>query len=57
MEFLVEQKNIKGGSGANFIVAWASDLSASTPIVEAVMIGTKDGQNVSFVSRGVKIGR
>lgn len=52
-EFLVEQDDTAGGSGANFIVTWVSDKAIVNPIVEAVMIDTKRNQGISFVARGV----
>lgn len=50
--FLVEQSDIRGGSGANFIVAWKSDSAVYEPIIEAVMIGHAEGQSISFKSIG-----
>ena len=54
-EFLVEQKKIEGGSGANFIVDWVSDTKVNKPVIEAVMIGIKDQASISFVRSGVAI--
>lgn len=42
----------KGGVGANFIVKWAAEKNVNIPIIECVMIGTKSGQGISFVSGG-----
>ena len=50
--FMVEQSDIRGGSGANFIVAWKSDSAVYEPIIEAVMIGHSGGQSISFKSIG-----
>lgn len=50
--FLVEQSDIRGGSGANFIVAWKSDSAVYEPIIEAVMIGHAEGESISFKSIG-----
>lgn len=57
MEIVVEEQDVSGGSGANFIVEWRSDGPVSRPVVEAVMISTRSGQGVSFTSRGVTIER
>lgn len=51
-EFLVEEKEESGGSGASFLVQWSSDAVVSEPVIEAVMIGTAGGQGISFLSRG-----
>jgi hypothetical protein len=52
MEFLVEERDVRGGSGANFIVEWASQDFVSGPVIEAVMIGATSQQGISFVCPG-----
>ena len=54
-EFLVAQKEIEGGSGANFIVEWISDTTVNKPVIEAVMIGIEGQTSISFVRTGVAI--
>lgn len=41
-----------GGVGANFIVRWNASKEINAPIVECLMIGTKSGQGISFISPG-----
>ena len=41
-----------GGVGANFIVKWKSGKIANEPIIECIMLGTRSGQGISFVSPG-----
>lgn len=55
MEFVVEEQDVSGGSGANFIVEWRAEGAVNPPVVEAVMISTRSGQGISFTSRGVPI--
>ena len=55
VEFLVAQKEIEGGSGANFIVEWASDTKVNQPVIEAVMIGIEGQTSISFVRTGIAI--
>jgi hypothetical protein len=56
VEYLVPESDIRGGSGANFIVEWSgSDGDVNPPIVEALMIGSSGGQGISFVQRGSEI--
>ena len=54
-EFLVAQREIEGGSGANFIVEWVSDTKVNQPVIEAVMIGIEGQTSISFVRTGVAI--
>jgi hypothetical protein len=34
------------------MVTWKSETGVNPPIIEAIMIGAKSGQGISFVSRG-----
>jgi hypothetical protein len=51
----IEEKDVSGGFGANFIVRWDADRSINAPIIECVMIGATSGQGISFVSPGQEI--
>ncbi|HOT43530.1 MAG TPA: DUF3124 domain-containing protein [Spirochaetota bacterium] len=53
VQYLVRESDIKGGPGANFIVAWRSSRPVSAPVIESIMIGTGGQQGISFTSRGV----
>ncbi|MCU7836093.1 MAG: DUF3124 domain-containing protein [gamma proteobacterium symbiont of Taylorina sp.] len=50
-EILIEMKDTRGGSGANFIVEWVSDLPVYEPVIEAIMVGNSNN-NVFFKSTG-----
>lgn len=51
-DFFVDQRDDRGGAGANFIVEWESEKPVSKPIVEAVMAGISGTQGLSFVRSG-----
>lgn len=51
----IEEKDVSGGFGANFIVRWTADRVINAPIIECVMIGATSGQGISFVSPGQEI--
>lgn len=51
----IEERDVSGGFGANFIVRWAGDKPVNAPIIECVMIGATSGQGISFVSPGQEI--
>lgn len=51
----IEEKDVTGGFGANFIVRWKADRVINAPIVECVMIGATSGQGISFVSSGQEV--
>ena len=55
IEYLVAQKEIEGGSGANFIVEWISDTKVNMPVIEAVMIGIEGQTSISFVRTGIAV--
>lgn len=50
-EFLIEKNDTRGGSGANFIVEWASDIPVYEPVIEAIMVGGVNN-GISFKSFG-----
>lgn len=47
---VVEQDDLRGGVGANFIVRWHADEPVHPPVVETVMITTESTQGISFRS-------
>ena len=51
-DFIVDQNDRTGGSGANFLVEWVAETEVYEPIVEAVMVSTTSQQGISFVSVG-----
>ena len=57
LEFVVDQNDESGGSGANFLIGWEGSEEDAGPIAEAVMIGTASGQGLSFVTTGTRIRR
>ena len=50
--YILPEGDTTGGSGANFLVKWQSTKKVNPPLIEGVMIGTRSGQGISFVSRG-----
>jgi hypothetical protein len=55
IRYVVAEKDVKGGSGANFLVRWESDAPVNDPVVESVMIGAQSGQGISFTSQAREI--
>jgi len=51
----IKEKDTSGGIGSNFIVRWKAERKVNTPVIEAVMIGEKSGQGISFISPGQEI--
>ncbi|WAC07823.1 MAG: DUF3124 domain-containing protein [Thermodesulfobacteriota bacterium] len=49
---IIQESDKSGGSGASFIVTWESKSNVTAPLIEAIMIGTKGQQGVSFTSHG-----
>ncbi len=55
LEIVIEEEDIEGGSGANFVFDWAMQSDRNPPLFEAVMISTYGQQGLSFTTRGVQI--
>ena len=57
IEYVIEEEDVKGGTGANFIVNWGAFKNDVKPIFQGVMISTSGQQGLSFVTEGVSISR
>ncbi len=51
-EFIVDERDEAGGSGANCILRWEAAEAINAPVVESVMIGASSNQGISFVCAG-----
>jgi hypothetical protein len=52
VEFYIPEDDLRGGSGANFVVTWSAQGPIAEPMAEAIMIGTIGNASYSFVSQG-----
>lgn len=52
VDFVIQQRDIAGGPGANFLIEWAGAPGMNEPVMEAVMIGQSGNAAVSFMSSG-----
>jgi len=50
--YIVKESDIRGGSGAKFIVRWNAVKPVTQPLCEGVMIGAAGQQGISFLTRG-----
>ena len=50
--FVIEEEDLRGGVGANFLVRWHSQEPVYPPVIEAVNISTSQQQGISFLSVG-----
>ncbi len=50
VEIFVPRSDDTGGSGANFVIVWKSDVPASPPLVEGVHASLQAGRSVAFVT-------
>lgn len=55
IRYVVAEKDVEGGSGANFLVRWEAASAINVPVVETVMIGAQSGQGISFTSEAREI--
>ncbi|WP_417387846.1 DUF3124 domain-containing protein [Gimesia sp.] len=55
IEFLVEEKDSTGGSGANFLVNWTADEGVNQPLIETVMIGASGPRAIAFTRNATAI--
>jgi hypothetical protein len=52
IEVFVAVNDVRGGTGANFIVDWAATGEIAEPVVEALMVGGIGSGHYAFISQG-----
>ncbi|GLB49728.1 hypothetical protein Y10_20960 [Neptunitalea sp. Y10] len=53
MDFVVEEKDKEGGTGANFLIE--GNFKNTVPVIQAVMIGTLNQQGISYLTEGIEV--
>ena len=57
VEFLVERRDVVGGSGANFVIQWEAAAPVSPPLVQALHVEVQTNRAVVFTTDAVLIPR
>ena len=52
VEVFVPTTDVRGGTGANFVVDWAATGEIAEPVVEALMFGGLGSGHYAFISQG-----
>ena len=52
VEVFVSAADVRGGTGANFVVDWAATGEIAEPVVEALMFGGVGSGHYAFISQG-----
>jgi len=52
IEVFVAATDVRGGTGANFVVDWAAAGEIAEPAVEALMVGSVGNGHYAFISQG-----
>ena len=52
VEVYIPEQDVRAGTGANFMVDWASVGEIAEPVVEALMLGSVGNRHFSFISQG-----
>lgn len=52
VQFFVENRDLTGGPGANFLVAWSAEQPINAPIIETVHAYFFGTQSIAFVTPG-----
>lgn len=56
IDFVIDEEDEAGGSGANFLVTWGSKTEIH-PVFQAVMLGSIGQQGITFTTDGVTIAK
>lgn len=57
IEYVIEENDTEGGTGANFIINWGGNTADLSPMFQGVMISTNGQQGISFSTEGVSISK
>jgi hypothetical protein len=52
IEISIAAADVRGGTGANFVVDWAATAEIAEPAVEALMVGGVGAGHYAFISQG-----
>jgi hypothetical protein len=52
IEVFIAASDVRGGTGANFVVDWAATGEIAQPAVEALMVGSVGPGHYAFISQG-----
>jgi hypothetical protein len=52
VEVFIAAADVRGGTGANFVVDWAATGEIAEPVVEALMFGQLGSGHYAFISQG-----
>jgi uncharacterized protein DUF3124 len=52
IEVFIATKDVRGGTGANFVVEWGATGEIAEPVVEALMVGSLGSGHYAFISQG-----
>jgi len=52
IEVFIPASDVRGGTGANFVVDWAAAGEIAEPVVEALMVGGVGAGHYAFISQG-----
>jgi len=52
IEVFVPATDVRGGTGANFVVDWAAAADIAEPVVEALMVGGLGSGHYAFITQG-----
>ncbi|WP_179376502.1 DUF3124 domain-containing protein [Winogradskyella wichelsiae] len=55
LDIVINEVDIAGGTGGNFIFDWKTPIGASEPVFEGVMTSTSGQQGLSFVTQAKRL--
>src|ERR1700682_2056880 len=55
IEVFIPVADVRGGTGANFVVDWAATAEIAEPAVEALMVGDVGAAHYAFISQGRQV--
>jgi hypothetical protein len=57
MDYVIDEDDDTGGTGANFIVIFHTQSNNVKPVIQSVMISTNGQQGIAFTTEGISISK
>ncbi|MFD2823372.1 DUF3124 domain-containing protein [Lacinutrix iliipiscaria] len=54
-EIIIDESDVLGGTGSNFIFEWKTPTNCPEPLFEGIMNSTMGQQGLSFITQGIRI--
>ena len=52
-EYVIRERDIRGGTGASFVLSWQADVPTTAPVVQAIHVSSSGNHSFGFITTAV----